>query len=253
MMFFAVTAVLPGALVYSLSVQFLSSSIESFFDTRIDKALDTGLQLGRSALTQPLKELSRKAESIATTLSGLDTAEARSRLGILRDQADLTNASLLAMNGSLIAQATESVNALPPVMPSALELRQVRSMQMVTTVEPVGETGLQLKVIAPVASGDGSPLRMLVVTHPVPAALREQTDRVEAGFRDYQELSFQRTALKRLFAFTLTLALMLALLTALALASVFSERLAQPLARLADGPVIFRANNRSRDAMNWQC
>ena len=58
---------------------------------------------------------------------------------------------------------------------------------------------------------------------------------MEAGFRDYQELSFQRTALKRLFAFTLTLALMLALLTALALASVFSERLAQPLARLADG------------------
>jgi hypothetical protein len=53
---------------------------------------------------------------------------------------------------------------------------------------------------------------VLIITQPVPAALRGQTERVEAGFRDYQELSYQRTALKRLFAFTLTLALMLALL-----------------------------------------
>lgn len=235
MMFFAVVAVLPGVLLYALSVQFLSSSIESFFDTRIDKALDTGLQLGRSALTQPLKDLSRKAESIASTMANLDAAEARARLGNLRDQADLTSVSLLSVNGSLIAQATESVMALPPPLPSPMELRQVRSMQTVTSIEPAGETGLQLKVIAPVISADGSPLRLLIVTQPVPTALREQTERIEAGFRDYQDLSFQRTALKRLFAFTLTLALMLALLTALALASVFSERLAQPLARLADG------------------
>ena len=235
MMFFAVVAVLPGALVYAISVQFLASSIESYFDTRIDKALDTGLQLGRSALTQPLKELTRKSESIAATLASLDAPEARARLGNLRDQADLASVSLLAINGALIAQATESVIALPPNLPTAMELRQVRSMQTVTSVEPIGDTGLQLKVIAPVIAGDGSALRLLIVTQPVPAALREQTERVEAGFRDYQELSFQRTALKRLFAFTLTLALMLALLTALALASVFSERLAQPLARLADG------------------
>ena len=71
-------------------------------------------------------------------------------------------------------------------------------------------------MIAPVSARDASPLRMLLVTQAVPALLREQTERVEAGSRDYQDLSFQRVALKRLFAFTLTLALMLALLTALA-------------------------------------
>jgi nitrogen fixation/metabolism regulation signal transduction histidine kinase len=235
MMFFAVVAVLPGALVYGISVQFLASSIESYFDTRIDKALETGLQLGRTALNQPLKELSRKAESIATALAGREPSEARSVLSNMREQTGVASASLLTANGSPVAQATESVVALPPAIPTAMELRQVRAMQTITAIEPAGETGLQLKVIAPVSSGDASPLRILVVTQPVPAALREQSERVEAGFRDYQELSYQRTALKRLFAFTLTLALMLALLTALALAAVFSERLAQPLARLAEG------------------
>jgi len=235
MMFFAVVAVLPGVLVYAISVQFLASSVESYFDTRIDKALDTGLQLGRTALNQPLKELTRKSEVMASALAALDPSDMRGALVGLREQSGVASVALLTANGVLVGQATDSVVALPPNTPSSFELRQVRAMQTVSAVESGGDTGLQLKVIAPVGSGGVSALRLLLVTQPVPAALREQTERVEAGVRDYQELSFQRNALKRLFAFTLTLALTLALLTALALATIFSERLAQPLARLAEG------------------
>ena len=247
MMFFAVVAVLPGALVYAISVQFLSSSIESYFDTRIDKALETGLQLGRTALNQPLKELSRQAEIIAASLASSEPSAARTTLATLREQTGVANVSLLTSTGGLIVQATESVLALPPVPPSAMELRQVRAQQTIALVESAAENGLQLKVIVPVPSSDvGSPFRILLATQPVPAALREQAERVEAGSRDYQELSFQRNALKRLFAFTLTLTLMLALLSALALASVFSERLAQPLARLAEGTLAVAEGDFSR-------
>jgi nitrogen fixation/metabolism regulation signal transduction histidine kinase len=247
MMFFAVVAVLPGALVYAISVQFLSSSIESYFDTRIDKALETGLQLGRTALNQPLKELARKTEVVASSLAGSEPSAARVALTNLREQSGLPNLSLLTANGTLIAQATESVLALPPASPTSMELAQVRAQRTISVVEPQGETGLQLKVLAPIRGGDASsPFRILLATQPVPAALREQSERVEAGFRDYQELSFQRNALKRLFAFTLTLTLMLALLTALALASIFSERLAQPLARLAEGTQAVAAGDFSR-------
>ena len=247
MMFFAVVAVLPGALVYAISVQFLSSSIESYFDTRIDKALETGLQLGRTALNQPLKELSRQAEIIAGSLASSDPSASRTTLTTLREQTGVANLSLLTASGGLIAQATESVLTLPPVPPSAMELRQVRAQQTISLVESAGDNGLQLKVMVPVRSVDvGSPFRIVLVTQPVPTALREQAEQVEAGSRDYQELSFQRNALKRLFAFTLTLTLMLALLSALALASVFSERLAQPLARLAEGTLAVAEGDFSR-------
>ena len=47
---FALVAVLPGALVYAVSVQFLGRSIESWFDVRVDRALEGGLALGRDAL-----------------------------------------------------------------------------------------------------------------------------------------------------------------------------------------------------------
>ena len=52
----SLVAILPGALVYAVSVQFLGRSIESWFDVRVDRALDSGLNLGRGSLDYLLKE-----------------------------------------------------------------------------------------------------------------------------------------------------------------------------------------------------
>src|SRR3546814_440062 len=49
-LYFALIGVLPGALIYVLSVQFMSRSIESWFNVRVDSALEAGLNLGRAAL-----------------------------------------------------------------------------------------------------------------------------------------------------------------------------------------------------------
>ncbi len=246
MMFFAVVAVLPGAVVYAVSVAFLSSSIESFFDTRIEKALDAGLQLGRTALAQPLKDLTRKAEAIAAGFSESEPGEARSALIRARESSGVSYAVLMSANGTSIAMASESRDIVAPALPSPLELRSVRALQSVNNIESQGESGLMLRAVVPVASSAFAPLRVLLVGQSVAPALREQTERVDAGYRDYQEVLNQRNALKRLFAFTLTLLLLLALLTALSLASVFSERLATPLANLAMGTRAVAAGDFSR-------
>jgi PAS domain S-box-containing protein len=54
-------------------------------------------------------------------------------------------------------------------------------------------------------------------------------------YQDYQELSYSRQALKEVFALTLTLVLMLAMLSAVAFAFVLSRRLSAPLGVLAEG------------------
>src|SRR6185437_14129116 len=53
---FALIGVVPGALIYTLSVQFLSRSIESWFNVRVDSALDAGLNLGRAVLDTQLAD-----------------------------------------------------------------------------------------------------------------------------------------------------------------------------------------------------
>ena len=47
---FALVGVVPGVLIYTVSVQFVSRSIETWFDVQVAGALDAGLALGRGTL-----------------------------------------------------------------------------------------------------------------------------------------------------------------------------------------------------------
>ena len=58
---FAMMAVVPGALLYGMSMQYLGKSIESWFDVKVDKALEGGLKLSQDVLDNMLKELKPKA------------------------------------------------------------------------------------------------------------------------------------------------------------------------------------------------
>ncbi len=91
-------------------------------------------------------------------------------------------------------------------------------------------------MVTPVNTDDRlEPLKLLQVVEPVPKTLAADAEKVQAGWRDYQEISFSRQALKRLYTLTLTLTLLLALTAALGLAVVLSERFAAPLGLLAEG------------------
>ena len=47
---FALVGVLPGLLIYFVSYQFVSRSIETWFDEQVQIALDAGLELGKRTL-----------------------------------------------------------------------------------------------------------------------------------------------------------------------------------------------------------
>ena len=106
MLMFGLIAVLPGALVYGVSVQFVTRSIESWFDVRVEKALESGLHLGRSALDSLLVDLGDKAQSMATELSDIKEASRRSALLRLREERGVQSAALFSVGGQLLSSAT---------------------------------------------------------------------------------------------------------------------------------------------------
>jgi nitrogen fixation/metabolism regulation signal transduction histidine kinase len=233
---FALVAGLPGALVYAVSVQFLGKSIESWFDVRVDRALEGGLNLGRGALDFLLRETTNKAGQIALQLSEPGTGSAPARLIRAAEQAGAQEAALFTSSGSVLAVAGVGGNTAPPDPPPAQALRRARLQQTTAGIEQAGDGTLLLRVVTPVNSEDRlEPLKVLQVVEPVPKSLAQDVEKVQAGARDYQEIAFTRASLKRLYAITLTLTLLLALTTALGLAVVLSERFAEPLGLLAEG------------------
>ncbi len=231
---FALVAVLPGALVYGVSVQFLSRSIESWFDVRVDKALEGGLSLGRVTLDNMLKELRAKAESMILELTERTPQRRLATLNTLREKAAVYEATLLGPDGSVIAFSGANPAGLVPELPSPSVVRQVRMQQPYSAIEAVGEGGLLLRVLVPLNDVSGA-TSLLQLVQPVPPQLARDAETVQEIYRDYQELSLSRQGLQRLFALTLTLSLLLALLSALLLAIMFSNRLSAPLGILAAG------------------
>src|SRR6185436_3627905 len=101
---FALVAVLPGALVYAVSVQFIGRSIESWFDVRVDRALEGGLNLGRNALDYLLKETASKAGQMAVTLAE-SPGNLAATLNRAAEQANVYEAALFSSTGSVLAVA----------------------------------------------------------------------------------------------------------------------------------------------------
>ena len=235
MLMFGVIAVLPGALVYGVSVQFVTRSIESWFDVRVEKALESGLHLGRSALDSLLADLSDKARSMASELSDIQEFSRRSALLRLRDEKGVQSAALFSVGGQLLSSATGELGSVLPDLPTQTQLKQARSSRLLSSVE--GEGGkLYLRVLVPVSAHDVfEEPRILQLTQAVPPGLAHDADAVQGVYRDYQELQLAREGLTKIYALTLTLTVLVALFGAFALAYVMARRLVAPLHILAEG------------------
>jgi len=233
---FALMAMLPGALIYGMSVTFLARSIESWFQVPVDKALEGGINLGRGALDGMLKDLNAKADTMALAFSIRAPAEHFAALNALREQAGVREATLFSESGRVLAFSGDESVGLMPELPGAAALKQLRANRSYGAIEALPDKGLYLRVLVPVVSVSlTDELRVLQLLQPVPAQLAQDAEAVQRGYREYQELTLSRRGLKRLYGLTLTLTLLLALLSALALAFVLSDRLSAPLGLLVEG------------------
>ena len=232
---FALMAIIPGLIVYLVSVNFLTRSIESWFNVKVESALDGGLSLGQRALDIMLKDVEEKAENMATSLAFQPTRSQYSLLNDLREKSGVQDATLLSLQGRILSVSSSDSTSFLPELPSIPQLRQAQN-RVYGKIEPIPNKGLYLRVLAPVNVQEiAGETRILQLLQPVPKSLSNTAEAVQDVYRDYQELSYSRDSLKDVFKLTLTLVLMLSMLSALAIAFVLSRRLSQPLTVLAEG------------------
>lgn len=255
---FAVVGLLPGLLIYTVSYQFVSRSIESWFDVRVEAALAAGLNLGRTTLNVLSQELSHQSRAAANELSKVPERSVGLSLDNWRERMGASDVLLWDANGQLIASAGESRFALNPQRPSMNRLRMVREQGVVINVEGLDEAEADAESVNP-PSGQmqalvavlpaqwslGAAPRYLQITSPLPDALVADALAVQAANREYQERALGREGLRRMYIGTLTLALFLAVFGAVVLAVVLGNQLLRPLLVLAEGMREVAAGNLS--------
>jgi nitrogen fixation/metabolism regulation signal transduction histidine kinase len=246
---FALIAVVPGLIVYAISVHFLTRSIESWFDVKVDAALEGGINLGQQAIDQMMQDLQAKGRAMALDLGDRSGPQVVTRLERMREQAGVEEVALVSENGRILASASENVARLLPDLPGAQALRQARINRGYTTVDSRPGRPLALRVILPLdRRGLADELRFLQLRQTVPPNFSRSAEAVEAAYRDYRELAISRDGLKNIYLVTLTFSLLVALFVAVSVAVTQSNLLAEPLASLAQAMQAVARGDFSRPA-----
>jgi len=233
---FVVLAVTPVVVVYYFSLQFLHRGIDSWFDVRIEEALEDSLELSRTALGVRMRELLKQTELLATELSGVPDQNVAARLEDTRRLSGATELTLFSPKGRIIASINADPMAIVPHRPDDGILLQLRQSGNYIGLDPIGDVGLHVRVVVrvpdPVASADS---RVLQALYPVTERMNALADSVQGAFAKYRELAYLRKPLKISFTLTLSLVLLLSLLTAVWSAFFSARRMVAPLRDVVQG------------------
>ncbi|MBQ7627181.1 MAG: HAMP domain-containing protein [Rhodocyclaceae bacterium] len=234
---FALFALLPGLMIYLVSLLFVVRSIDNWFDVRVDRALEGGIALGQNALDYLVQQTRAHAESIALNLEGQGLVSAIT-LNRMREQAGVASIAYFNSNGQILTTASDGSTALLPSLPTPAQLRQARTRRHHFQLVESSDDGARhvIRVIVPVFSGSMlSETNYLQITQPVPNTFSEHINAVQEAWQDYQQIILTREGLNRIYQLTLTLTLLLALLSAFAISFFFARRFASPLLDLVRG------------------
>ncbi|MFO7594077.1 MAG: ATP-binding protein [Pseudomonadota bacterium] len=241
---FVILSVAPISVLYYFSLQFLHRGIDSWFDVRIEKALEDSLELGRAALDTRLRELLHRTRTQVQILAQEKNISAALKINELLQRSEAVEMTLLDFNGRVITSSSNDSATVLPAMPNTAVLNQVRRGLHYAALEPIRNRGLSMRIVMQIPNSD--PMReprLLQVLYAVPARIDTLADSVQDAYSQYKELAFLRQPLKYSFTLTLSLVLLLSLLTAVWSAFFSARRLVAPISDLAEGTRAVAAGN----------
>lgn len=239
-MVFLLLSLPPVSVVYYYSLQFLHQGIDSWFDVKIDKALDDSLQLSRASLELNKKQFLKATQLLFEQVDDFSETAMALELADLLTRSDAVEFVLLDDTGRVIS----STNIDPAIIvPDALEtsvLQQAIDGGELVSVVPYGENR-QLHIMV-VAKHDFRPI-ILQAIYPVPEEISDLTASVENALVRYKELAFLRQSLKFNFSLALILVLVFSIFAAVWAAFYSARRLVAPISDIAAGTRAVAAGN----------
>lgn len=233
---FVVMALVPVSIVFYFSLGFLQKGIDSWFDVRVERAMEDSLELSRSSLDMRMRDRLKQTRLIATKLRETSNALAMFNLNDLRDESGASELTLLFQTGRVIASSSVDAMNIIPQKPGGSILSQVNGENDYVGLAPIDNRGLHIRAAVQIDSPDATvDPRVLFALYPIDARVSVLADGVQSAITKYKELVYLRDPLKQSFSFTLALVLLVTLLSAVWAAFFFAQRLVAPIRILAIG------------------
>lgn len=232
LLFFAVSVV-PTGIVFYFSSQLLHQSIDSWFDAKIDNAMQASLTLSRRSLDNRTISLMKETRQLANQLESKTDIFLSLTLAGLRAQTNASELTAFSKQGRIIATTNLDRGVLIPNTPDSSILLLAKQNREFIGLEPNQDKGLIVRTIVEIKNTN--PKRYLQAIYTVPEDISELADSVEDAYTAYQEFNYLRDSLKFSFTLTLSLALIFSILAASWAAFVFARELVAPIRQLVKG------------------
>ena len=233
---FSLLSVTPVLIVYYFSLDFLHRGIDSWFDLRVEQALDDSLELSRLALDVRMRELLKTTEKIAEELSDANDVELPSRIDLIRDRINADELTLLTRKGVIVVSSSEDTKSLVPDTLEETILLQLIQNNSYIGIDLVKNKGLVIRAVVNVPMiGIGNTEKIIQALFPMSERMNRLSANVQTSFIEYKELSYLREQLKFSFIIILTLVLLFSVFSAVWAAFYSARTLAAPIKDLAQG------------------
>jgi two-component system, NtrC family, nitrogen regulation sensor histidine kinase NtrY len=235
-MIFSLLSVTPVLIVYSFSLDFLHRGIDSWFDLRVEQALDDSLELSRLALDVRMRELLNTTEKVAEELSETTDAELPFDIDQLRERINAVELTLLTRKGAIIASSSNDIKSLVPEIPGETILLQLSQSNSYIGLDVIKNTNLLIRAVANLPKVDlDKEARIVQALYPISERINQLADSVQSSYIEYKELSYLREQLKISFIIILTLVLLFSIFSAVWAAFYSARKLSAPVKDLAEG------------------
>lgn len=229
---FALIALAPAAIVFYYSMQLLHQSIDSWFDVKIDRAMENALQLSQAALDERMRGLLKNTEQMAKKLENVPDAMVAVELANMRETSEASELTLISKQERIIATSSVNPGLIIPSLPGEGILLRLKQGESYVGLDPVQDQGMQIRAVVSAALDNS---RYLQALYPVSLRINQLAQAVESAYAHYQEMIYLRNSLKMTFSLTLSLILLLSLLAAIWAAFLSIRRIVAPVRDLAQG------------------
>jgi len=234
---FLFLTVIPFSLIYFFSIQFLNKGVDSWFDVRVEQAVQDALLLGQTSLEGIKEEITADVEGYAKNLpNNLDPGQLLRTLDDIREVEGYAELSLYTDDGRILAFSSEDSGNMLPDTPGDEVFAELRLNQTYTSLEPISKNAQQLRVVAPIPTREfGRDFYGLQAIKFLPLRYATLASSVETALNQYDQMLFARGPLKFSLILTLSLISLASLLFSILTAVYLSKRMVAPISNLAAG------------------
>lgn len=235
---FVLLSLLPVSVVYYFSLGFIQRGVDSWFDVRIEQALDDTLELTRLVLDEHKRDLMWRSKKMVSVLTQMELADIDMNVAIdgLRQEYEVHDLMLLNEAMRILAYSQQDQKTLAANRPDSmmLQLLMLQGSYLGQDQQIDGHISF-FRILLTVPNVTSGQAWILQARYSFSDRVGELTDSVQVAFAEYRQLSLLRDPLKFSFSLTLSLVLLLSCLMAVWAAFFSAQRLVAPIRALVIG------------------